>query len=76
MYLCGVVMYCQSMSVEVKLLEMAGISVNNGGGFPASNNSTLTHGISDRRAARVEPAEPAPTEIKKTDLCITCDNDL
>ena len=50
------------MSVKKKALATAGTSVSNGVGFPASRSNTLTQGISDKRAARTEPADPAPTK--------------
>ena len=33
----------------------------NGGGTPASSNRTFVSESSDRRAARIDPAEPPPT---------------
>ena len=33
----------------------------NGGGTPASSNRTFVSGSSERRAARIDPAEPPPT---------------
>lgn len=59
----GVVLYFQSMPVNQKALAKAGTSVSKGGSPPASNNKTRTHGISVRRLATTEPAEPAPTAM-------------
>ena len=51
------------MSVNLKNFDNAGTSVSNGGSFPASRSSTLTHGSSDIRLATTEPAVPPPTAI-------------
>ena len=42
----------------------------NGDGTPASSNRTFISGSSERRAARIDPADPPPTEKRYFSLQI------